>query len=136
MNIVTIKRYKTTDNYTLGECYVNNCYLGKSLERGWQDNKSNISCVPEGEYPLKLEYSNRFNKDLWELKDVPNRSECKFHSANYWYQLEGCITLGNKVGDINNDGYPDVINSRDTMEIFSNRLSNSKDAKLIIINKY
>jgi hypothetical protein len=36
---------------------------------------------------------------LYELQDVPGRSECKFHVANYPHQLEGCIGLGLVLGD-------------------------------------
>jgi hypothetical protein len=120
---VLINRFKITDDYSLGDCYIKYpCndikYVGKTLERGWRDNQSNISCVPEGTYQLKLERSPRFRKDLWELYGVPNRSECKFHAANYWRQLNGCIALGNKHVDIDGDGDPDVTSSRITMKKF------------------
>ena len=45
----------------------------KSLERGWNNNERMISCVPKGRYTIKLEWSNRFGANLWELKNVPNR---------------------------------------------------------------
>lgn len=117
---VIVNRFKVEDDYSLGHCYIkygegNSVYVGCSLERGWRDNQSNISCVPEGTYPLKYENSPRFRKHLWELYDVPGRSECKFHAANYWRQLNGCIALGNKHKDIDGDGDPDVTSSRDTM---------------------
>ena len=91
MKKVLINRFLITSNYSLGHCYIVHPsgivdYVGSSLERGWRNNQNNISCVPEGVYPLKLEYSPRFRKDLWELYDVPGRSECKFHAANYWEQ--------------------------------------------------
>lgn len=135
---VLINRFKVTDNYSLGDCYIKHpcgkCeYVGKTLERGWRNNQSNISCVPEGEYDLRLENSPRFRKDLWELYGVPNRSECKFHAANYWRQLNGCISLGNKHLDIDGDGDPDVTSSRDTMKKFHNMMVGT-EAKLIIKN--
>lgn len=134
---VMIERYETKDNYALGNCYVideDNCthYIGVSLERGWKNNQKNISCVPTGEYPLVLEYSPKFKQDLWELKKVPKRAECKFHAANYWYELNGCIALGEKVEDINKDGYPDITKSKKTMREFHKALKRDKEAKLII----
>lgn len=65
-----------------------------ALELPWLNNEINISCVPSGTYKLKLEYSRKFGRSLYELKDVPGRSECKFHKANYLSELSGCIALG------------------------------------------
>ena len=128
--LITIRMYKVKINrinqkevYTIGslDLYDSDGWLlfsCVSLERGWNDNKQNESCVPLGSYKCVKEYSDRFKKDLWELKDVSNRSECKFHSANYWHELNGCIALGLQVIDINNDGKKDITRSKPTMDIF------------------
>lgn len=139
MKEVIINRFRIEHNYSLGDCYIrhedgNIEYIGKSLERGWRNNQNNISCVPEGTYTLKLEYSPRFRKDLWELYGVPNRAECKFHAANYWKQLNGCIALGNKHIDIDGDGDPDVTSSRVTMNKFHEVMSGNNLATVTINN--
>lgn len=139
MRKVVIIRDFVSDSQSLGTCYViNECgdvlFQSESIERGWIDNKKMISCVPEGEYPLKLEWSPRFQKDLWELYDVPNRSECKFHSANYARQLNGCIALGEHRIDIDKDGYLDVTNSRATMSEFHEVMGDYKEAVVVIRN--
>lgn len=139
MKTVIIERFKITNNYTLGHCYIEHSsdnieYIGVSLERGWRNNQNNISCVPEGIYDLKLEWSPKFRKDLWELYGVPNRSECKFHVANYWKELNGCIALGVKHKDINNDGDPDITSSRITMIKFHEKMSGLSQAKVKIKN--
>jgi len=140
MKQVIIDRFKITHNYSLGTCYVKHedgsvDYVGKTLERGWRDNKSRVSCVPAGVYSLKLEHSPRFRKKLWELYGVPNRSECKFHAANYWRQLNGCIALGNKHVDIDGDGDMDITSSRTVMEKFHEIMSGNNIARLEINNK-
>jgi len=140
MKQVIIDRFKITHNYSLGVCYVKNedgsvDYVGKTLERGWRDNKSRVSCVPAGVYSLKLEHSPRFKKKLWELYGVPNRSECKFHAANYWRQLNGCIALGNKHVDIDGDGDVDITSSRAVMKKFHEIMSGNNIARLEINNK-
>ncbi|WP_340156304.1 DUF5675 family protein [uncultured Winogradskyella sp.] len=104
----------------------------ESLERGWLDNQRMISCVPEGEYPMVLEYSNRFKKDLWELKEVPNRSECKIHAANYSRQLNGCIALGSFRVDIDGDGNKDVTNSRKAIKQFHEIMGDDTESRIII----
>ncbi len=64
-----------------------------SLELGWNDNKTGVSCVPAGTYKMKFEYSPAFKRDLWELKNVPKRSETKVHPANQTSELKGCIAI-------------------------------------------
>lgn len=130
-----IIRHEHSKVQTLGYLYVLNSkediiFSCNTLELPYLENKRNISCVPIGEYKCVLEYSDRFKKDLWELKNVPNRSECKFHSANYFKQLNGCIALGSDFKDINSDGWKDIINSKDTMNEFHEVL---KDIKEIIL---
>ena len=63
---------------------------------------------------------------------MPNRSEVKFHAANYFFQLEGCLALGSGLADINNDGYNDVVNSKNTMKAFHNALNGELEALLVI----
>ncbi len=106
----------------------------QSLERGWLNNQRNISCIPAGKYPLRLEWSPRFQKDLWEIFDVPNRSECKFHAANFVRQLNGCIALGTKRRDIDVDGLTDVTNSRNTMNKFHKVMEGFTESTVHIIN--
>lgn len=88
------------------------------VERGNRNNQKSVSNVPAGIYPLVLEHSPKFNMDLWELKEVPNRSECKIHASNHWHQLNGCIAPGLKLKDLDKDGYYDVTSSRTTLNLF------------------
>lgn len=137
MKIIKIKRIWGNEKQSLGTLVVLNenqqpIFAALSLERGWLNNQPNISCIPVGSYPVVLEYSPAFGMDLWEIKEVPNRTETKFHTANYWHQLEGCIALGLKATDIDNDGYLDVTNSGNTMENFHEVMGNDKRAILVI----
>ena len=137
MKTIKIKRTYQNTKQSLGVCSIFDeqnkpIFSGLSLERGWLGNTRNISCVPRGRYTLVLEYSPRFQKELWELKNVPNRAECKFHTANYWHQLNGCISLGSRLMDIDKDGYYDVVNSGNTMLSFHIALKNETRAELII----
>jgi len=135
---VKIHRREHLEKQTLGELYIigdedNIVFQCRTLELPYLENKRNISCVPVGRYKCKLEYSNRFKRDLWELKDVPNRTECKFHSANYFHQLNGCIALGNSFKDIDGDGWKDVLNSFETLVKFHNILNELKEVDLYIL---
>ena len=124
---------------SLGSCivYDGECkrvFKSVSLERGWVNNQNNISCIPEGVYDLVLEWSPRFKTDLWEIKGVQNRSECKFHAANYWWQLNGCIALGKYEAELDSDPVMDIAASKITMERFHAALEGQTRAILKIFN--
>jgi len=94
--IFTIKQ----ENFTLLSCV--------SLERGWKNNEFRVSCLPMETYDLVYEYSPKFDRFLWELKGTEPRTECKFHSASFWFDLNGCISLGAYYKSINTDKYLDL----------------------------
>lgn len=138
--VIRLHRFWQDENQTSGICTVLDIAgfpltSALSLERGWRNNKTSVSCIPIGTYNVKLEWSSKFQKMLWEVKGVPNRSETKFHAANYWKQLNGCIALGLKYKRINADNYKDVTNSKITMKAFHEALNQYVDAKLIITGK-
>lgn len=134
---ILVHRYSQDTNQSSGSCVVLDLYgfplfSSVSLERGWRNNESNVSCYAIGEYPVELEISPRFKKELWEVKETPGRSECKFHSANYWAQLNGCTALGLEFIDMDSDGYRDVTSSVATMKRFHAALRGFSKAKLIV----
>lgn len=64
------------------------CYM---IERPWLENRRNVSCIPEGKYPLKRRYSKRYG---WHylVDEVKNRSLILIHPANNALQeLQGCL---------------------------------------------
>lgn len=137
MKTIILNRDWQDENQTLGVCYVKDengkvIFKSEAIERGWRDNQKGVSCIPVGSYPVLLEWSPRFKKNLWEVYDVPGRSECKFHAANYARQLNGCIALGQKRVDIDGDGYADVTSSRKTMSQFHKALNGEIRAELIV----
>lgn len=127
-------RNQTTGVLTVIDNQGQPIYASLCIERGFRNNQRNISSVPPGTYPLVLEYSPRFNCDLYELKNVPNRSECKVHASNFWKQLNGCIAPGVKLKDIDRDGYYDVTDSRQSLKAFHRSLKEIKKTTIEIIN--
>jgi len=47
--------------------------------------------VQPGTYQVRLEYSPKFKKHLWELKGVPGRKEIKIHNGTHYKHSKGCI---------------------------------------------
>lgn len=108
-------------------------FISACLERGDRDNRKNVSFMQAGTYPLKWEYSPKFDRMLWEVYKVPNRSECKVHPANFWKDLNGCVAPGINLGDINRDGYIDVRSSTATTAHFHRALKGLTETTIEII---
>ena len=125
---IFIKRSSDDGTQTLGELAVNDMngvtlFSCKTLELPWKDNAKRKSCIPTGAYKVKkrnsLKYGNHFH-----IQNVPNRDFILIHNANYWFQLLGCIAVGENHIDINKDGKKDVTNSKVTMEKLNKWLPN------------
>lgn len=53
------------------------------------------TAIPEGEYEVIVSFSNRFQKMLPLLLDVPGYSGVRIHPGNGPENTEGCILVGN-----------------------------------------
>jgi len=133
-----LTRLFSDEKHTLGILYVLRgteiLFSCKTLELPDKGNAPRVSRVPEGTYPIVLERSAAFKMHLWELKNVPNRSEAKIHAANYVRQLEGCIAVGREFGDIDKDGITDVTNSKKTLEKLHYVLAGEKETTIKIVD--
>lgn len=154
----TLSRYLYTEKQTLGTIGVigNPIFFAKSLELAWQNNESNISCIPVGRYLCKWTRSNRISREslsrwlkknpgkteadapeevknvfTYEVMGVPGRAGIRIHSANYFFQLRGCIALGSEHKKLNLDEQLDVTHSGDTCRRFAEYMGKN-DFYLII----
>jgi len=64
-----------------------------SVERPWQNNTPNVSCIPEGDYLVVWRTSPKFGL-TWHITDVPERTHILIHVANFPEDVQGCIGLG------------------------------------------
>jgi len=135
-----LSRFFGNDKQTLGTLTTMNgseLWVCKTLELAWNKNISNESCIPTGIFLCKWTRSNRLSKAAghdvytYEVLNVPNRSGIRIHSANFFYQLLGCIALGDAHKDINADGNLDVIHSGATVGKF-NAIMGGHDFTLFI----
>lgn len=95
-------------------------YQCKTLELPWKENKKQVSCIPEGTYPVKVRYSKKYGTHL-HITDVPNRDLILIHWGNYagsvnkktgYPDIKGCILVGKYYGDISGDGIDEILTSR------------------------
>lgn len=85
-----------------------------SLERAWKGNKTNVSSIPTGTYPLHKRNSPAYGYHF-HIYNVPNRWYILIHHGNYWFNTKGCVIVGKEFRDINNDNLPDVTDSKKTL---------------------
>ena len=82
---------------TIGELFLNGERICDTLENPWQDNQRNVSCIPEGIYPVRLRLPRESGtRDYIHLlvKDVKDRDWILFHRGNTAKDTSGCILVG------------------------------------------
>tara|TARA_R110002126_G_scaffold89066_3_gene213069 strand:+ start:388 stop:792 length:405 start_codon:yes stop_codon:yes gene_type:complete len=119
---------------TIGELFLNGERLCDTLENPWLDNQRNISCIPEGEYPVRIRLPRESaTRDYIHLlvKDVKDRDYILFHIGNTAKDTSGCVLVG--LGS-----QQDVVNnSRLAMDLLMKEIINlgGENINLIIKNK-
>ena len=79
------------DGWTDGMIFIQGILLCRSIELGWANNERNVSCVPEGVYPVAIIQHPKFGECL-RIDKVKGRSGILMHVANdAQKELRGCI---------------------------------------------
>jgi hypothetical protein len=79
------------DGWTDGLIFIKGILLCRSIELRWANNERNVSCVPEGVYPVAIIQHPKFGECL-QVNGVKGRSGILVHVANdAQKELRGCI---------------------------------------------
>lgn len=117
--MLIIERMEYGNRQTLGNMVVYQgdqpIYTCKTLELADRGNRNDISCIPEGKYRVVKHTSPSFGKSFW-IKNVPGRSEILIHVGNFYWDIRGCILVGQSHKDISGDGLKDITESKRTIE--------------------
>ena len=129
-----ILRDTFTEVSTIGNLYLDGEWLCDTLENPYLDNQRSISCIPEGQYKVRLRTARESaTKEYLHLlvQDVPDRSLILFHSGNTAKDTRGCILVG--IGTKQDF----VKNSRLAMDLLMKEILNlgGTNINLIIKNK-
>ena len=100
-NLATINlliiRDTFTEESTVGELFLNGERMCDTLENPYINNERSISCIPEGEYKVRLRLARESaTRDYLHLlvQDVPNRDWILFHRGNSAKDTSGCVLVG------------------------------------------
>jgi hypothetical protein len=105
--------------------------IAVTLEHAYQYGDGYAAKVPPRTYKCVREYSEKFEQDLFELKEVPGASEIKFHIGNYNDESDGCILLGMQIGNKNNGGLM-ITDSKTAFKRFMKHLDGVTEFDLVV----
>lgn len=86
-----------TDESTIGELFLNGERFCDTLELPYRDNLRSISCIPAGQYKVRMRYPRESaSRNYLHLlvQDVPNRDYILIHRGNKPSHSKGCILVG------------------------------------------
>lgn len=116
MHIVEIIRLETSkQNGTLGVLKLNKEYFCSTLEPADNENHSNISSIPTGQYFCCIRKSSKYGM-VYEVMDVTDRTDVLMHAGNVDDNTLGCILVGQYPGKLKGDRA--VLNSGNTLKQF------------------
>lgn len=103
-----VERQIFDDESTISELLVDGaheCYVLEDKVREIPDTPveewkiPHLTAIPYGEYKLVINHSQRFNRDLPLLLNVPGFTGVRIHPGNTQADTEGCLLVGRTKGD-------------------------------------
>lgn len=110
---ISLMRVAESDKGTFGVLVIDEIPICVTCEDPWNENHSNISCIPMGTYEVQKFNGTKY-KDVWQIMNVPNRSAILIHNGNTIKDTEGCVLVGESFSL--NGPVPMVTNSVKTLE--------------------
>jgi len=92
-----LTRKDFTDNSTIGDLYIDTewfCYTLEDTLREPGEKVAGKTAIPAGVYRVVIDFSNRFQKNMPHILDVPGFEGIRIHAGNTAAHTEGCPLLG------------------------------------------
>jgi hypothetical protein len=105
--VIEVKRVAHTNRSTIGEMWIDGVFEAYTLEDCVrEDPLKSISewkipgqtAIPAGTYDVVIDFSNRFQRLMPHILDVPGFSGVRIHAGNTDKDTEGCILIGQEKG--------------------------------------
>lgn len=113
---------------TIGKLYVDGVFFAYTLEdvdRKMESGGTKIpgkTAIPRGSYKVIIDFSNRFQKQMMHVLNVPGFEGIRIHAGNTDKDTEGCILLGKVRSD------SAVFNSREAVNALFDKVRAAIDA--------
>lgn len=128
---INIIRVHSSKVGTFGVLLVNGMPIGVTGEQDWEDNKKNVSCIPNGQYLCKRVNTPKHG-DTFEVTGVPGRTSILFHKGNLPLEhSQGCILVAEQFELLNDK--PAVLASAKGYGEFMERMKGENTFVLNII---
>lgn len=126
--LLQLTRKWLTDRSTIGELTIEGAFECYTLEDKVRDEKvKGETAIPAGTYEIAVTFSNKFQKYLPLLMNVPNFEGVRIHSGNCPEDTEGCILVGQTKGE------DFVGNSRDAFNSLFDKIQDAVQSEKIVI---
>ncbi len=114
-----VQRDPSTDGVTIGKLYVDGVFECFVLEDQVREGPKVLheTAVPQGRYRVVITRSNRFQRMLPLLLDVPGFSGIRIHAGNFAVDTAGCLLVGQ------GRGVRSIIQSRLAMEALQPKIA-------------
>jgi len=85
-----------TDKTSIGKLFINDTYECNTLEDvvRYTPKVYGKTAIPEGTYQVIIDFSNKYQKQMPHVLNVPGFMGIRIHSGNKAEDTEGCILLG------------------------------------------
>lgn len=96
--LIQVVRMTCGKTCTIGKLYIDGvdmCYTLEDIVR--EEKVYGETAIPAGRYRVDITWSNRFQRDLPLLVDVPNFTGVRIHPGNTDKDTHGCILVGTHV---------------------------------------
>ncbi len=135
--VAVLQRLQESNHGTFGVLRTPLGFKALSIELPWRENRSNISCIPPGEYKMIWTYSPTFKRMMYIALGTSPRSGIRLHPGNLAGDVlqglrshfKGCIGLGARTGVLS--GQRAVLTSAPVVAAFQNHME-MKPFKLVI----
>lgn len=134
MTELRLIRMADAPGYTFGRIEApDNRQICVTLEEPWRDANQdglgdrNVSRIPAGRYECFRRLSPARGYEVFELKDVPGRSNVQIHKGNSVADTLGCILVGTDFG-----AHGTITESRKAFERFMKLLEGQDSFTLIV----
>jgi hypothetical protein len=97
---IKVIRNILANEYTVGKLYIDGIYICDTIEDRFrkiekkEDKIYGVTAIPNGRYPVVLDYSPKYSKLMPHILDVPYFEGIRIHSGNSDEDSLGCIIVG------------------------------------------